>query len=77
MKVYEEGEFQMTRYKGKTMKSEHNMLKLEIDLEFHKERKHENMEVFNMRNKLNQEIFINSHQKTQDSVNVFALQMIV
>ena len=57
MKVDEEGEFQMTRYKGKTVKSDHNMLKLEIDLKFHKETKHENMEDFNVRNKLNQEIF--------------------
>ena len=57
MKVDEIGEFQMARYKGKTVKSDHNMLKLEIDLEFHKERKHDKMDAFNVRNKLNQERF--------------------
>ena len=57
MKVDEIGEFQMARYKGRTVKSDHNMLKLIIDLEFHKERKHDEMDVFNVRNKLNQERF--------------------
>ena len=57
MKVDEEGEFQITRYKGKTVKSDHNMLKLEINLEFHKETKHDNVEVFNVRNKTCQEAF--------------------
>ena len=57
MNVDEIGEFQMAIYRGRTVKSDQNMLKLEIDLEFHKKRKHDEMDVFNVRNKLNQERF--------------------
>ena len=56
------------------MKSDNNMLKLEIDLEFHKERKPDNLEVFNVRNKLNQQIFYQFTSKDKDSVNVLALK---
>ena len=44
------GEYTLTRFKGKVVKSDHRMLKLNIDLTFHKEKKHERVEVFNLRN---------------------------
>ena len=43
-------EHTLTRFKGKVVKSDHRMLKLNIDLTFHKENKHERVEVFNLRN---------------------------
>ena len=54
----------MTRYKGKTVKSDHNMLMLEIDREFHKEKKHDQPDAFNVRNKLCQEKFLEYTSKT-------------
>ena len=65
MTVDEEGQSQITRYKGKTVKSDHNMLKLEINLECHKETKHDNLEVFNVRNKTCQEAFCQFTSKRQ------------
>ena len=50
MVVYVKGELSVTRYRGKVVKSDHRMLKLEVNLEFHKEKKHMRVEVFNVRN---------------------------
>ena len=51
------GEISMTRYRGKVVKSDHRMLKLEVNLEFHKEKKHDRVEVFNVRNVKCQKVF--------------------
>ena len=45
------GEVAMTRYKGRIVKTDHRMLKLEVNLTFHKEKHHDRIEVFNFRNK--------------------------
>ena len=51
MTIDSKGEVVMTRYKGKVVKTDHMMLKLEVDLTFHKQKHHDRMEVFNVRNK--------------------------
>ena len=51
MKVDEKGEYQMSRYKGKVVRTDHNMLYLELNLTFHMNEKHESINVFNVRNK--------------------------
>ena len=51
MIIDEEDELTLTRYKGKVVKADHKMLKLEINLTFHKEKGHERVEVFNVKNK--------------------------
>ena len=51
MKIDEVGQYALTKYrKGTIVKADHNMLKLEINLTFHDEKKHEQTEVFNLRN---------------------------
>ena len=57
MKIDKNGETTLTRFRGKTVKSDHKMLKLEIDLNFHEPIKHERKEVFNVRNKVCQKVF--------------------
>ena len=57
MKIDTKGEITLTRYKDKVVKSDHMMLKLELDLAFHEENKHERNEIFNVRNKTCQKVF--------------------
>ena len=57
MTIDEKGGLTMTRYKNKVVTSDHKMLKLEIDLIFHMEEKHERADVFNVRNKQCQQVF--------------------
>ena len=56
-KIDTSGESTLTRFRGKVVKSDHRMLKLNIDLTFHKEKIHERLEVFNLRNKACQQVF--------------------
>ena len=57
MTIDSKGEMAMTRYRGRIVKSDHRMLKLEIDLKFHKEKEHSRVEVFNVRNVKCQKLF--------------------
>ena len=53
----ESNEIALTRYRGKVVQTDHKMLKLEVNLSFHKQGHHERVEVFNVRNKVNQKEF--------------------
>ena len=65
MIIDEKGEIALTKYRrGNIVKSDHNMLILKIDLAFHKENKHERIEMFNLRNK---ECQIDFKQKTSNT----------
>ena len=58
MVIDEAGEIALTRYRGgKIVKADHSMLKMEISLTFHMDKKHEQNEIFNLRNKLCQKQF--------------------
>ena len=57
MTIDETGQNSLTKYKGKIVKSDHSRLDMEVDLVFHKEKKHEQFNAFNVRNKLCQEKF--------------------
>ena len=47
----------MTRYRGRIVKSDHRILRLEVDLMFHKDKEHSRVEVFNVRNVKFQKLF--------------------
>ena len=57
MKIDEKGENALTRYKNYIVKSDHNMLTLEINLTFHNEKSHERTEMFSFKNKKSQVLF--------------------
>ena len=57
MLVHNKGEITLARYKDKIVKTDHRMLVLEINLEFHNNKKHDRLEVFNVRNKICQKQF--------------------
>ena len=57
MTIYSRGEIALSRYKNRVVNSDHRMLKLEVNLTFHKEKNHERVEVFNVRNKQCQKVF--------------------
>ena len=57
MTIDEGDEISLTRYRGKVVQTDHKMLKLEVNLSFHKQGHHERVEVFNVRNKVNQKEF--------------------
>ena len=58
MVIDEAGESALTRYRGgKVVKADHNMLKMEVNLTFHMDNRHERRELFNLRNKLCQKQF--------------------
>ena len=77
MKIDEKGETALTKYNKSVVKTDHNMLTMEIDLTFHTEKQHERIEMFNLRNKNCQQIFkeytsksdiLSTCFKTQESV---------
>ena len=51
MTIDEKGKNTLTRYKGKIVKSDHRVLKLKVNLVFHEEKKHYQIETFNLKNK--------------------------
>lgn len=57
MKIDCEGEITLTQFNGKVVRSDHRMLKLDVDLVFHKEKNHERNELFNVRNEKCQQLF--------------------
>ena len=57
MKIHEKDEIVIKRYKEKVVKTDHKMLSLELNINIHKEKQHEKVEVFNVRNKYCQKIF--------------------
>ena len=57
MKIDTQGEITLTRFKGNVVKTVHRMLKLEVDLIFHKEKVHDRIDLFNIRNKKCQKVF--------------------
>ena len=57
MTIDTKGEIALVRYRNKVVKTDHKMLKLEVDLTFHKEKKHDRVVVFNVRNEKCQKIF--------------------
>ena len=72
MTIDEKGEIGLTKYrKGCIVKSDHNMLKLEIDLKFHNDIKHERIEMFNLRNKTCQADFRVKTTNTDKFSNCF------
>ena len=72
MKIDEVGQYALTKYrKGTIVKADHNMLKLEINLTFHDEKKHERTEVFNLRNKMCQDDFKEKTSNTDQFTKCF------
>ena len=57
VKIHEKEELAIKRYKEKIVKTDHKMLSLELDLHIHKEKLHDKVEVFNIRNKICQKLF--------------------
>ena len=57
MQIDSKGEITLARYKSRIVKTDHRMLKLEIDLEFHDNKKHDRSVVFNVRNQECQKLF--------------------
>ena len=51
MKNDEKGEHALTNYKKSIVMTDHNMLFLEVNLFFHKQKQHERVELFNLRRK--------------------------
>ena len=64
MKIDKHGLNSLTRYKGKVVKSDHMKVELEANLVFHKEKNHERITVFNVKNKKCQETFLNYTSNT-------------
>ena len=72
MLIDESGQFALTKYrKGNIVKTDHNMLILELNLSFHDEQKLERSEVFNLRNKLCQEDFKEKTSNTDQFTKCF------
>ena len=64
MMIDENGIYALTKYrKNKIVKTDHNMLNLELNLNFQNDKIHERVEVFNLRNKLCQEDFKGKNNK--------------
>ena len=57
MKIHENYDLAIKRYKEKVVKSDHKMLSLELNLNIHKEKRHDKVEVFIIRNKNCQKAF--------------------
>ena len=58
MVIDEKGEKDLVRYKGEQIvKADHNMLKLELNINIHEKKDHNRIEMFNMRNKICQKQF--------------------
>ena len=57
MKIRENFDLAIKRYKEKVVKTDYKMLSLELNLNIHKEIKHDKVEVFNIRNKNCQKAF--------------------
>ena len=69
MVVDEKGEIALTKYRRRNIvKTDHHMLKIELDLTFHNEKKHEQTDMFNLLNKVCQQNF---GEKTTNT-NVFS-----
>ena len=64
MKIDENGEHALIKYRTGIVKTDHNMLSLEVNLIFHNEIKHERVEVFNLKNKTCQQNFKEFTSKT-------------
>ena len=72
MVIDESGKFALTKYrKGNIVKTNHNMLKLKVNLTFHNEKKHERREVLNLRNKLCQKDFNEKTSNTDQFTTCF------
>ena len=72
MVIDEKGQNALTRYRGgKIVKTDHNMLKLEIDLTFHIGGDHDRNEMFNLRDKTCQQKFKFFRPTQTDLQNVF------
>ena len=72
MVIYESGEVALTKYrKGNIVKTDHNMLKLEVNLTFHVEKEHDRREVFNLRNKICQQDFKEKTSNTEQFTKCF------
>ena len=64
MYIDEEGEHALTKYKRGIVKSDHNMLSMELNLTFHTKKEHERFELFNLRNNICQLKFKEFTSKT-------------
>ena len=72
MTIDEKGEHALTKYKQSIVKTDHNMLTLEVDLGFHNKNEHERIQMFNLRNKACQQQFKEFTSKTKHYLNVFS-----
>lgn len=70
MTIDDTGKNTLTRQNEKVVMSDHRMLKLEIDLMFHIDKKHERTEVFNLKTQVANQGSLSSHPKITDSPNV-------
>ena len=59
MTIDESGSRSLTKYRGGIVKSDHRMLEIKVNLMFHKDKMHERDIVFNVRNKICQNRFLN------------------
>ena len=57
MKIDVDGVITLTRFRGKVVKTDHHMLQLEIDMNYHIGKKHDRNEAFNVRNNVCQQKF--------------------
>ena len=72
MVIYESGEVALTKYrKGNIVKTDHNMLKLEVNLTFNVEKEHDRREVFNLCNKICQQDFKEKTSNTEQFTKCF------
>ena len=74
MTIDSRGEMSLTRYKQKVVNSDHRMLKMEVNLTFHEEKKHDRLEVFNVRNKQCQKVFCEVTSKENMFTKCFKTQ---
>ena len=70
--IDEKGETALVRYKGKVVKSDHRMLKLELNLQINNRTNHKKVEIFNFRNKKCQQLFKENTSKDNVFTKCFA-----
>ena len=70
MKIDKNGEHALTKYRTGIVKTDYNMLSLEVNLIFHNDIKHETVKVFNLKKNTCQQNLKSSHQKLTFSLNI-------
>ena len=70
MKIHENDELAIKRYKEKVVRTDHKILSLELNLKFTLKKKHEKVEVLNLRNKSCQKNFYEFTSKEERFTNI-------